>query len=545
MDLSPVSQKSHASYRTESQSLSQKIDVIHRLIDDYEKHGKDMINVLKDLMKELPNEKNIAEVLKPHELDMIDSIVEFGCDKTVKEGLRSLKTGSWKLRPYQVVDLCGNVNENPKLLRRLVDLSEKESNFEAAKTLVDKSNPRTKRQNQDWEHRHVLNAIKQLSPSKIVYKQREQKPRRPHGARRRSPTVHPIESPHEPSARTDEIHEKRSHVEDLEGYVTISDEELDEIPMFATEYSETLRAKCIESLQCDRWLIEDVFSAVLSPFITHRDDILIVSPGAVIVSSPSANHGKKIREIKPFHELVLIPLHLNEEHWVMAIMKLKERTGVVYDPLHQESNLEQAKLALSGFGMFRDWTYSQHKVRVPSTDWSLLSIDRLTISHTPLKQEDSFNCGILCCVVALCEIVNNETPSKIRPAFWRRAFLELLGIKTDPMHSKNLRERCVSPKLSQQVNHESLLQEDFDELQALVAIIAGHSAMVSEANYTGLQKVDEACRVVDGFSSKFGFRSKCTFPDRNGLRSMVNQRGSRFRKMESRMIEDLNDMQRC
>jgi hypothetical protein len=98
---------------------------------------------------------------------------------------------------------------------------------------------------------------------------------------------------------------------------------------------------------------------------------LILNPGLIDVHHPTANRNKKIRDLKPSHKTLLIPLNINKQHWVIAILNPSAGEGLIYDPLHLKTNIDQAKLALSNFGqpdLFSALSYSKHTVRISFSD---------------------------------------------------------------------------------------------------------------------------------------------------------------------------------
>jgi hypothetical protein len=383
MDRSPVSQISAPTYPTENLALEMKICDIHRILQKYEESRGSMIVAFKALLKELPNDRPVTDVLGEHELEMIDWIIASDCDKAAGKHLRDLEVGNWKLRPHQVADLCEVETLKAPILSNLVKLSIIKPELEDAKKFLDESNPRTRGKGSRWKPKHVTNAVKRSSPSKIYYRSNyERTTQGSKVARGRPQTFRHVDSPGQSSATKGGINDSRSsfssHGDDTScrEAITIPDGEMiGGRPRFDTEYHENLREKCIQSLQPGKWLIEDVFDAVLSPFIAHRETALIMSPGVIDVDNPTANHKRRIRDIKPFHELLLLPLNISGNHWLIALMRPKTQIAVIYDPLHVESNFEQAELALRSFGQFgrepgpfSNWSYSRHTVRMPLLD---------------------------------------------------------------------------------------------------------------------------------------------------------------------------------
>jgi hypothetical protein len=383
MYRSPVSQMSVPAYPTENLALEMKISDIHQILQEYEERRGSMIFAFKALLKELPDDRSVTDVLGEHELEMIDWMIAFDCDKAAGKHLRDLEIGNWKLRPHQVADLCEVETLKTPFLGNLVKLSNIKPELQDAKNFLDESNPRTREKDSRWKPKHVANAVKRSSPSKIYYRSKyEPTTRGSKLARGRSQTLPHVEFLDQASATKCKTDDSRSFLNsDGDGtscreVITISDEEsIGGNPQFVTEYHESLRAKCIQSLQPGKWLVEDVFDAILSPFIAHRENALILSPGVINVDNPIANHERRIGDLKPSHELLLLPLNIAGNHWLIALMRPKTQIVVIYDPMHVQSNFEQAELALRSFGQvgqelgpFSNWSYLRHTVRMPLLD---------------------------------------------------------------------------------------------------------------------------------------------------------------------------------
>jgi hypothetical protein len=172
--------------------------------------------------------------------------------------------------------------------------------------------------------------------------------------------------------------------------------------------------------------------------------------------------------------------------------------------------------------------------------------EALTLSQTSLKQTDSFNCGILCCIVALCEIVNNDPPRFICPAFWRRAFLELLGSKVVGIHPQKLSECGMHSESTQNDSclyhtRQYLSQDDLERLENLVKDIIGHSYMVAESTDAGLGDFDRNLILAGEFSRRFGVRQDHSYSSH--VHKIIDKRRSGFKKMGSRMTADLKEIQ--
>jgi hypothetical protein len=176
--------------------------------------------------------------------------------------------------------------------------------------------------------------------------------------------------------------------------------------------------------------------------------------------------------------------------------------------------------------------------------------EALTLSQTSLKQTDSFNCGILCCIVALCEIVNNDPPKSTCPVFWRRAFLGLLGSKIVGTHSQDMsgygmHSESTRKDLCLDDVRQDLSQDDLEGLENLVRTMIGHSYMVAESIDTGLDDFDKNLALAGEFSKKFGVRKDtysdfCTYSNR--VHNIINKRRSGFKAMGLRMTADLKKM---
>jgi hypothetical protein len=381
MDRTPKSQMSITAIR-ENKALELKIQTFNSRLETFDESCNGVFAAFIDLLKELRGGESLTDVLSPSALEKIDLIILYNSAIKERNTLQRLKDGPWRLRPYQFIIYWGIEKlEQPAFRRSLAKLSRIEPKLQDAMDLLDKSNPKFRSKRQEWQPKHVDNAIKASSKSNIVVQSRCEALTRSRNAgkptRNKSRTVSPVGSFDQPSAtarkpdKSSPLSYDRDEV-DHDAVITISDEEsIDTDEQSTAGYNETLRAKCINSLQPDTWLIEDAFDAILSPFIAHREDVLILNPGLIDVHHPTANRNKKIRDLKPSHKTLLIPLNINKQHWVIAILNPSAGEGLIYDPLHLKTNIDQAKLALSNFGqpdLFSALSYSKHTVRISFSD---------------------------------------------------------------------------------------------------------------------------------------------------------------------------------
>jgi hypothetical protein len=158
MYRSPVSQMSVPAYPTENLALEMKISDIHQILQEYEERRGSMIFAFKALLKELPDDRSVTDVLGEHELEMIDWMIAFDCDKAAGKHLRDLEIGNWKLRPHQVADLCEVETLKTPFLGNLVKLSNIKPELQDAKNFLDESNPRTREKDSRWKPKHVATA---------------------------------------------------------------------------------------------------------------------------------------------------------------------------------------------------------------------------------------------------------------------------------------------------------------------------------------------------------------------------------------------------
>lgn len=391
MDRSPKSRGSSLEFRENEITLQTRIEAFTQRLDAYRGYLHGLVIALDDLLQELPEDKSLKDVLDAPNLDRVDSIILSGCGLDARRKLEHLKNGPWSLRPHQFVAYWGCKNlSSPTFLNELRKLSKTQRNLKDALAALNESrgissrgtrkNPESIKKSEIWLPKHVSGAIKAFSTSDLArrnYCRASNRP--PHVRKNARNTSQPLSSANcleQTSPRTcegDEIPQSLAKNElDLPQCVIISDGESDagEVQSIV-EYDETLRSKCVNSLQPGKWLIEDVFEAVLSPFITHSVDTLLINPGLMDVNNPAANSNKRLRDLKPSHKLVLVPLNINRQHWIIAILRPSVREAIIYDPMHLKTNTDRAELALRSFGHnegqtgpFSDWTYSIHTVSI-------------------------------------------------------------------------------------------------------------------------------------------------------------------------------------
>jgi hypothetical protein len=406
MDRTPTSQMSVTAIQ-ENKALELKIDAFNSRLENFDESCKGVFTAFIDLLKELPGVKSLTGVLSESALDKVDSIILFNSAIKGRNTLQRLKDGPWELRPYHFIIYWGIEKlQQPTFLRNLARLSTIEPKFQDAMDLLDKNGPKSRSERQEWQPKHVHNAIRASPKSNIVVQSRCEALTRSRNAgeptRNKSRTVSLVGSFDQPSAtarksdKSSPLSYDRNEV-DHHQVITIPDEEsIDTNEQSTAGYIETMRAKCINSLQPDTWLIEDAFDAILSPFIAHREDVLILNPSLVDVDHPTANRNKKIRDLKPSHKTLLIPLNINKQHWIVAILNPSAGKGLIYDPLHLKTNIDQAKLALNNFGqpgLFSALSYSKHTVRISFSDIPSSLTFVLTILHNVPPRVPRLPCG--------------------------------------------------------------------------------------------------------------------------------------------------------
>lgn len=133
-------------------------------------------------------------------------------------------------------------------------------------------------------------------------------------------------------------------------------------------------------LREDLWLNDDCIMHVLTTLQEEHESIGIISPGFSGTESIATQH-KVIAGSRPFQERnthVLMPIHINKNHWCGAVFDFKStpKTITVFDPQQKSKQFERCEDIIKA--LFPEMT-------------AVMVFKR----EVQLKQTDGHNCGPL------------------------------------------------------------------------------------------------------------------------------------------------------
>jgi hypothetical protein len=159
MDRTPKSQMSITAIR-ENKALELKIQTFNSRLETFDESCNGVFAAFIDLLKELRGGESLTDVLSPSALEKIDLIILYNSAIKERNTLQRLKDGPWRLRPYQFIIYWGIEKlEQPAFRRSLAKLSRIEPKLQDAMDLLDKSNPKFRSKRQEWQPKHVDNAM--------------------------------------------------------------------------------------------------------------------------------------------------------------------------------------------------------------------------------------------------------------------------------------------------------------------------------------------------------------------------------------------------
>jgi hypothetical protein len=165
-------------------------------------------------------------------------------------------------------------------------------------------------------------------------------------------------------------------------------------------------------------------------------------------------------------------------------------------------------------------------------------LDVLTPRYTSLKQglNDTVNCGVFCCVVAISGILDVEAPKTIHPTFWRRGLLELIGGKADDLHPES--NFVHDP-------HSWSSPEVFKQQQQFLEKMIDHKNKIIIANSEAMKTVEKNFISMRDEFAKFYLTLRFSSSEVQRLRKVAEERSSGLDNMLSRMSRDIDDMKAC
>lgn len=133
------------------------------------------------------------------------------------------------------------------------------------------------------------------------------------------------------------------------------------------------------------------------------------------LSNPETIPTRRFRELKQGHTSIVVPVHISNNHWMMAFMNVADRTVSIFDPLHR-SNYRQTvwnamQLCCQAYdsqlgGVLPPWSLAAESIR--------------------LAQGNFYDCAIYSIVVALCWMRKDPVPESIVPEIWRSSLYTAL-----------------------------------------------------------------------------------------------------------------------
>lgn len=162
----------------------------------------------------------------------------------------------------------------------------------------------------------------------------------------------------------------------------------------------------------------------------------------------------------------------------------------------------------------------------------------LTPRYTLLKQEpnDTVNCGVFCCVIAISGILNIDAPKSIYPDLWRRSLLELIGGKADELHSDF---GC------RHTPHSWHSYEILQQQQQCIDIMVEHKNKVVIANNEAVKTVERSLISMRDEFAKFYLTLRFSDSEVQRLRKVARDRSSGLDNMLSRMSHDIRVIKKC
>ncbi|KAH9827774.1 hypothetical protein Tdes44962_MAKER09621 [Teratosphaeria destructans] len=177
------------------------------------------------------------------------------------------------------------------------------------------------------------------------------------------------------------------------------------------------RELMIQKLPCllpGGWLSSDVLPVLLSAF--NPTPATIWLPHFITVgSSPTAFHRYKTQRIRSSHAMVLVPLSVDGNHWMLAWFVLQGTTVTkarLFDPYHNVARIRQCQSVLWEFLVF-------HGANV---EHAILAMD-----DYPFIQRNTNDCGMFVTIRAICLMNRQDCPQRTEGLpFWRYALIVLV-----------------------------------------------------------------------------------------------------------------------
>lgn len=181
-----------------------------------------------------------------------------------------------------------------------------------------------------------------------------------------------------------------------------------EDPTAAVPSSDVLGA--IQSLQPGQWLSASAINwslVVLSP-----SNVRVLDNTVIELSDPAKIHCKKPLRFQENHRYVVLPLHRNQNHWVVVSLDLDAGEAVYFDSIAGGNTVPADVTHLL------DELISSHPT-LSQKDWSYTG-------GSCGVQKNSYDCGLHVVVTAIHHVAGLSQPENIDSVFWRGLLQHLL-----------------------------------------------------------------------------------------------------------------------
>ncbi|KAJ1528930.1 hypothetical protein ONE63_007299 [Megalurothrips usitatus] len=189
-------------------------------------------------------------------------------------------------------------------------------------------------------------------------------------------------------------------VNNISYYNASGNAEIDSIIISVISGQPPVRVEDFRQLLENRWLTGPSINAILMDHCKNRDDILLIPTlEAPKIFDRNSNLNKKSFLItSPLKEKTLIiPLHVNSNHWCLVVADIKSKKYTYLDPMHP-ADTEKRMDSFLNFLRRRNTMCTE---TVVTTGWTVVVVKDLP------SQTDSNNCGIFVCAYAIAYLQND------------------------------------------------------------------------------------------------------------------------------------------
>jgi len=184
------------------------------------------------------------------------------------------------------------------------------------------------------------------------------------------------------------------------------------------EHSELLddgkAARLYASVQLGQMINDDAFMAIINCLTPSSCDWLVLNTHFVHCSEKSRR--KQLDHLRQGQTLV-VPLHVDDVHWTVAMVSPADSHIEIYDPLQQSSTIQKCRELLDARLL---WLLDTLEV-AGAEQWTESRGWSYTAPYL-LKQNDGYSCGILCLLIASCRMNGMPAPTIASASTCRRIF---------------------------------------------------------------------------------------------------------------------------